>query len=228
MQDNSTLNDLMNQFSSGGQETLIDFVINFCITILVSFIMGKIYTKYGTSLSNRNKLAQTFVLISLTVMLVITIVKSSLALSLGLVGALSIVRFRTAVKEPEELVYFFIAIAFGLGLGANQRIITLVGALIIIIYIVVQSKMGNKRQVQQNLILTVSNQSNRETGIEESKIIELLEKHCSQIELRRFDEINDVTEISLSVEFAGIDNIINAKNELKSLGDLEFSFVESY
>jgi len=99
MQDNSTLNDLMNQFSSGGQETIIDFVINFCITIIISFIMGKVYSKYGTSLSNRNKLAQTFVLISLTVMLVITIVKSSLALSLGLVGALSIVRFRTAVKE---------------------------------------------------------------------------------------------------------------------------------
>ena len=53
-------------------------------------------------------------------MIIITIVKSSLALSLGLVGALSIVRFRTAIKDPEELSFLFISIAIGLGMGANQ------------------------------------------------------------------------------------------------------------
>ena len=52
--------------------------------------------------------------------------KSSLALSLGLVGALSIVRFRTPIKEPEELAYLFISIAMGLGLGANQILATVV------------------------------------------------------------------------------------------------------
>ena len=48
-----------------------------------------------------------------------------LALSLGLVGALSIVRFRTAIKEPEELAFLFFAIGLGIGLGDNQRLITL-------------------------------------------------------------------------------------------------------
>lgn len=51
--------------------------------------------------------------------LVIFVVKSSLALSLGLVGALSIVRFRTPIKGPEELVYLFLSIAIGLGFGAG-------------------------------------------------------------------------------------------------------------
>ena len=53
----------------------------------------------------------------MTTMLIITVVKSSLALSLGLVGALSIVRFRAAIKEPEELAYLFLTIAIGLALG---------------------------------------------------------------------------------------------------------------
>ena len=53
-------------------------------------------------------------------MVVITIVKSSLALSLGLVGALSIVRFRTPIKETEELIMLFINLAIGLGLGASK------------------------------------------------------------------------------------------------------------
>jgi hypothetical protein len=62
-------------------------------------------------------------MITMTTMLIITIVKASLALSLGLVGALSIVRFRAAIKEPEELAYLFLAIAIGLDFGAGQRVI---------------------------------------------------------------------------------------------------------
>ena len=66
----------------------------------------------------------------MTTMFIITIIKSSLVLSLGLIGALSIIRFRTAIKEPEELTYLFLAIAIGLGLGANQRTIILIAFLL--------------------------------------------------------------------------------------------------
>ena len=62
-------------------------------------------------------------------MIIITIVKSSIALSLGLVGALSIVRFRAAIKEPEELTFLFICIAIGVGLGAGQRNIIIIGSI---------------------------------------------------------------------------------------------------
>ena len=58
--------------------------------------------------------------------------KSSLAFSLGLGGALSIVRLRTPIKEPEELAYLFIAIAMGLGLGANQTLPTIVAGLMLL------------------------------------------------------------------------------------------------
>ena len=77
MQDNSILNDLSNQLGSGDQN-LVDFLINIFITIILAYIIGLIYSKYGNSLSNRKKLTQTFVLIAVTVMLVISIVKSSL------------------------------------------------------------------------------------------------------------------------------------------------------
>ena len=76
------------------------------------------------------------------------IVKNSLALSLGLVGALSIVRFRAAIKEPEELIYLFLIIATGLGCGAGQIKITIVGVLfslfIIYFYYFVLSKKKNR------------------------------------------------------------------------------------
>ncbi len=225
MQEQSFLTDLANQFSSG-ESSIVDFLINIFMTILLSYIIGLVYSKYGNSLSNRKKLMQTFVLISVTVMLVISIVKSSLALSLGLVGALSIVRFRTAIKEPEELVYFFVAIALGLGMGANQRVITLTGALIIVFYIILQNFNAVKRAVQQNLIVTISNTS--EEGLDENRIVDLLRNYCSKIDLRRLDDANNSTELSLNVEFNDFESIIKAKNDLKSLGNIQFSFIENY
>ena len=212
MQDNSILTDIASQFGSG-ESSIVDFLINIFITIILAYIIGLVYSKYGNSLSNRKKLTQTFVLIAVTVMLVISIVKSSLALSLGLVGALSIVRFRTAIKEPEELVYFFVAIALGLGMGANQRIVTLTGAIVIILYIVIQNFNAVKSAVQQNLIVSISNTSSK--SLDENEIIQLLQNHCVKIELKRLDEINNTTELSLNVEFKDFDSIINAKNDLK-------------
>lgn len=225
MQGENFLTEIANQFGSG-ESSIVDFLINIFMTIILSYIIGLVYSKYGNSLSNRKKLLQTFVLISVTVMLVISIVKSSLALSLGLVGALSIVRFRTAIKEPEELVYFFVAIALGLGMGANQRLVTLVGAIIIILYIVIQNMNNVRNVVQQNLIVTISNTS--ETGLDENKILEMLNKYSSKIDLRRLDAANNSTEISLNIEFNNFESIIKAKNDLKTIGDIQFSFIENY
>ena len=225
MQEQTFLNELANQFGSG-ESSIVDFLINIFITIILSYIIGMVYSKYGNLLSNRKKLMQTFVLISVSVMLVISIVKSSLALSLGLVGALSIVRFRTAIKEPEELVYFFVAIALGLGMGANQRLVTLTGAIIIILYIIIQNMNTVKNVVQQNLIVTISNTSDK--GLDENKILELLNNHSRKIDLRRLDAVNNSTELSLNIEFNDFESIIKAKNDLKAIGDIQFSFIENY
>jgi len=225
IQNNSFLNEISSQFSIG-DTSIVEFLINIFLTIILSYILGVIYSKYGSSLSNRKKLKQTFVLMAVTVMIVITIVKSSLALSLGLVGALSIVRFRTAIKEPEELVYFFIAIAIGLGMGANQRVLTVIGILLIGLYIVIQNMNAAKQEVLQNLIVTISNTS--EKSLNEKMVIDTLKEYCSRVDLRRLDEVNNTTELSLNVEFNSLDSIIEAKNALKKVGDIQFSFIETY
>jgi len=100
-------------------------IYNLFLSAVLSLILGWVYTRYGSALSNRQQFARNFLPITMTTMFIITIVKSSLALSLGLIGALSIIRFRTAIKEPEELSYLFLAIAVGMGIGANQAIITI-------------------------------------------------------------------------------------------------------
>ena len=101
------------------------FAFNLILSALLSFILSWVYIRYGRSLSNRRQFSENFFILTMTTMVIITVIKSSLALSLGLVGALSIIRFRTAIKEAEELAYLFLAISIGLGLGANQTKITL-------------------------------------------------------------------------------------------------------
>ena len=218
-------NDLLSQFNTENI-SLVDFLINLLLTLITSYILSFVYSRFGASLSNRNKLAQTLVLLSITTMIIITIVKSSLALSLGLVGALSIVRFRTAIKEPEELAYFFIAISIGLGFGADQKIITLVGVLFVLLFVVLTGAANKKKHAQQHLILIHPIGG---TGkVDETLVIATLQDFCSQVDIKRIDQSKDIAELSLNVEFNTIEDLIQAKEALSKLGEMEFSFIERH
>ena len=97
---------------------------SFVVCIIISFIVRYFYIRYSNSIAGKLNLGNILPILSSIIFLVILVVKSSLALSLGLVGALSIVRFRTPIKEPEELIYLFLAIAIGLGCAANYVLVT--------------------------------------------------------------------------------------------------------
>lgn len=192
-----------------------DFLINIVIAAILSGILGFIYVKFGKSLSNRKQFAANFIIITLTTMMIITIVKSSLALSLGLVGALSIVRFRTAIKEPEELAYMFLSISIGLGMGASQTQITASGFAFIALVIIARGLI-KKNEKNGNFFITISSSNKL---LELDKLTEILSKHCTKAELRRIDDSDNSTEIVLLVEFSHPDNIQMTRNELHSIDD---------
>ena len=220
---NQELQFLQNIFNAESQSiNLLIFGVQILLTAILSLIISHFYIRYGNSLSNRRALSRNFVLIGITTMLIITIVKSSLALSLGLVGALSIVRFRTAIKEPEELAYFFMVIAIGLGIGAGQILATVMGTFSLCgaIFLIKRQKVS---ELSQNLIISI--QQPKEKGVEE--IIKTLEEHCSQLELRRLDENPSHSEISFAVTFKSVTALLTAKNKLQEgFPDVSFSFLE--
>lgn len=195
---------------------LVEFVISLLLTVLLSLALGRVYIRFGHSLSNRKLFASHLLLISMTTMLIISIVKSSLALSLGLVGALSIVRFRTAVKEPEELAYLFIAIALGLGFGAHQRVITITAFLILAGVIIVRGLL-QKREENSNLYFEVT--SHNPKKLELKQIVDELNKHCKTVNLRRFNEKKELLEASFLVEYDNFKNLEQCKEALLKMGD---------
>ena len=129
-------NEISNLLSSENINVSFDnFLIAIFLSILLGYLVREFYIRFSTTLSNKVEFSKTFVILAATTTIVITIVKSSLALSLGLVGALSIVRFRAAIKEPEELVYLFFIIAVGLANGANQFLLSIISTLIIVSFL---------------------------------------------------------------------------------------------
>ncbi len=204
------------QFLTQGtvQIDLLGFVINLLTVALLSQLLGWVYVRYGTALSNRRMFSRNFLLIACTTMIIITVVKSSLALSLGLVGALSIVRFRSAIKEPEELSYLFLLISVGLGMGANQRVITLVSFAMVVGMIIIVSKLS-KRENHQNMYLSVSTPKSGALGLD--SVVDVLKGNCSQVQLKRFDDSSEHFEGTFLVEFENVVQLEKSRSEIRAL-----------
>lgn len=198
------------------QIPVVEFLINLVIAAVLAAFLGVLYVRYGNALSNRRAFARNFVLLGMTTMVIITVVKSSLALSLGLVGALSIVRFRAAIKEPEELAYLFLVIAIGLGLGADQRLITLAAVAVISLAIVARA-LPARREAMRNLHVTVSTPDPGRAKL--SSVVEALKKHCGDLSLSRFDEAGDVFEASFRVDVTDYRDLEAATADLRAMDE---------
>src|SRR5690606_39114305 len=128
---------------------LANFLINLFVAALLALLLRVFYVRYGTSITNRRKFSMNFMPLALTTFVIITVIKSSLALSLGLVGALSIVRFRAAIKDPEELTYLFLTIAIGLVTGANKPVLAIVALICILPIIYFNQSIRNRMPVTE-------------------------------------------------------------------------------
>jgi len=217
----------LDDFLSGQAQPLElqTFVINLFLSAILTFILGRVYIHWGTSLSNRRKFAGNFMLITITTTFIILVVRSSVALSLGLVGALSIVRFRAAIKEPEELAYLFFAIGIGIGLGDNQRMVTLM-AMVVGILIIGVVRLFHNREADVNLHITVATGNPQKVDLE--AIMNTLDTYCAKLKLLRFDETETAMEASFLVEFRALEKLQEARAALRTLSpSLEITFLDN-
>lgn len=217
------------QFNDPAPLSITAMILNLIFGLGLSVLLAIYYAKFGDSLSNRSKFAPVLPLLSLITLLVISIVKSSLALSLGLVGALSIVRFRTAIKDPEELIFLFFAIAIGLGLGADQRVPTLVAFIVIMVYLIGRKiinksfNLSAKNNLYLNILLPLSGKS----GDAFDFVNAVLGEELKSADLRRFEtngrELHLVFyfKTETTATFARLSNRIHEKYENATVSIIE-------
>ena len=156
------------------------------------------------------------------VFLVILIVKSSLALSLGLVGALSIVRFRTPIKDPEELVYLFLSIAIGLGYGSGQTLTTtIIISLIFLFIFFLNRNITTNNGYEYNLLL-----SWKDNHINYKDLINKLKPEVESLKLIRYESNSEYFQLSLLIELkkeSDFSNLQKVSHHYQNKIDISFN-----
>jgi hypothetical protein len=196
--------------------TLPKLLLSLGLAALLGQVLAIVYVRFGHALSNRRSFARNFLLLAVTTTLIISIVKSSLALSLGLVGALSIVRFRAAIKEPEELAFLFLAISVGLGMGAGQVMVTVVAVSVILVLVVLRGAARGPEALA-NLYLTVT--SPGPGRLSAGQILAALEESGVAASLKRFDETPDALEAAFLVDFKGVGAMEKFTQRMRGLSE---------
>jgi uncharacterized membrane protein YhiD involved in acid resistance len=162
--------------------TISEIVINIMVSLMCSFFITFIYRVSYKGPGYSDSFVNSIIFLSLITTLVIMVIGNNLARAFGLVGAMSIIRFRTAIKETLDIVYIFFGLAIGMAAGVGYHRLAIVGALFIgsILFIFSKTNLFTLRREQYLLQFSFF--------LDESKSKEfnsVLDNFCS-----RYDIIN--------------------------------------
>ena len=203
-------------FNSSVDINIKSFIFAIILSAILAFLIKFTYVKISKSLNDKEHFSETFVPLAILITLVITVVKFSLALSLGLVGALSIVRFRAAIKEPEELVYLFFVIGIGLASGANQFLIAIIATFVTIVILYIRKfyydkiNKDNYTELSTNIIQIQFFGKKQNTD----EILSKIKKNVNYLNLKSFSSDKDSRIFNFWFD-------INKKNLNIFLNDIE-------
>ena len=185
--------------------SLTDTLVGLAFALAVGMFIFLVYKKTFSGVMYSTGFALTLPALSMVTTLVIMAVTSNVVLSLGMVGALSIVRFRTAIKEPMEIVFLFWALAAGIVIGAGQIPLVVCGSVIIGVFLLV---MANRKSHDTPYIIVIN--CNNETS--EGKAMEILDKYAQKAVVKsktvRKDNIELTAEVRLKEASTGFVNEI--------------------
>lgn len=152
--------DMYNQAISAS--TILTILIDLFVALLMGLLIFVIYKRYFKGVIYSRNYAMTLVGMTVLTCMVTLAISTNIVISLGMVGALSIVRYRTAIKEPLDLMYMFWAITTGITVGASMYILAVITAVIMIVFIMIFSRGGGGR----NAYILVVHYKGDETGDE--------------------------------------------------------------
>ena len=211
-------------FKSSFLESVTEFsVIDVLIGMMVSLVIGLfifiIYKKTFSGVMYSNGFALTLVGLSLVTTLVIMAVTSNVVLSLGMVGALSIVRFRAAIKEPMEIVFLFWALACGIVVGAGMIPLAIIGSVLIglILLVFANRKLHNSPYI---LVLSCKDEASEESALN------LLEKSVEHYIVK--SKTVNAAGIELTTELRTKDATTTFINRLSDIAGVENATLVSY
>lgn len=190
-------NEFVNQFLLKGYtatELTFDIIV-FCVicTAVIALYIFEVYKHIKkNSFYNRNFNVSLLALAIITSAIIITI-QSNIVVSLGMVGALSIVRFRTAIKDPLDLVFMFWSISIGIICGAGYILVAVLVSLVLTIALmfVISAPI-----VKRPIVIVV----NADSYEIEEELLENIEKHCRKMRVRAKNLTKSSLNMAIEVE----------------------------
>ena len=199
--------------------SILDTVLGLAAALVIGLFIFMVYKKTLTGVLYSSGFALTLVGLALVTTLVIMAVTSNVVLSLGMVGALSIVRFRTAIKEPVEIVFLFWSLAAGIVIGAGMIPLAIIGSVMIGIIMLL---FGNRRIHNNPYILVLNIQDEKVEG----NALTILEKSVEQYIVKAKTVQN--AGIELTVELRTKDASTSFVNRIHEIPGVENAVLVSY
>lgn len=176
-------------------------IINMFVTFLIASFIYWVYKKTYTGVMYSKNFNITLLLTSLVTAMVMMVIGTNLALSLGMVGALSIIRFRSAIKDPRDIGFLFWGIGAGLSAGTGSYLIAVIGSIIIAI-IMFLFQRGTAEIFPYLLVIKGSD-------IDEENLGEIIKKSVQKSNLRMKNKDKLGSEIVYEIRFKhGQDDIL--------------------
>ncbi len=192
----------------------------------MSLGVRELYQRFGSAVSNRSEFGNLFPIFTMSTLVLISVVRTSLALSLGLLGALSIVRFRATIKTPEQIVYLLICVLVGLALGAEQALLAVTSALVVSAFVVGRSFV-RPPVYERNFLLRVSGDSRHFFGANGTAASEAVRSVVRSFEVQRFEQRGDEVEMRAVVTIDPEGATMLPLRLKESLPHLHFSCVDA-
>ena len=139
--------------SQNGSTTVFDALEMMGIDLLLSMVIFWTYKITFSGVMYNRKFNVSLIMLTLVTTMVMIVIGSDIALSLGMVGALSIVRFRTAIKDPRDTGYIFWCIAIGISVGSGNYMISIIGSLFLFVVLSIFSFSGFGKEERYILIV---------------------------------------------------------------------------
>lgn len=199
--------------------TLLDMFLALGLSFGIGLFIFLIYKKTYAGVMYSSTFGVTLVAMTMISTFVILAVTSNVVLSLGMVGALSIVRFRTAIKEPLDIAFLFWSIAAGIVLAAGMIPLAVIGSILIGIIILVFAN----RKSHVNPYIVVLQCENQES---EQKATSFLQEHTSRMNVKSKSVQKGAIELNLEIRLK--DAKTDFMNELAELDGVRSAVLVSY
>ena len=211
-------NDLqkLNLFPISTSDIIVKMAIAFFCGLVIAWLYRRTYRGPGYSQS----FITSIVLLSMITAVVIMVIGNSLARAFGLVGAMSIIRFRTALKERLDIIYVFFSLAVGMATGAGYYKIAITGTIFVGFVLFVFSKTNFASPKKKEYLLQFYYTPNGKETPNYQAVLDEHRRKCHIINAKTLDE-HELLELSYSVQLKDKDNNDRFLRDLRKTGGVQ-------